>query len=98
VATPYTIRYGRLNAACGPAGGGAGVVGLGSASRGFRGEAIAATLGEGEGALVRGGGSIAACEVGGLEGMAGSGRAGMSSSVPVSMVISLVSAVAVRRL
>lgn len=56
-----------------------------------RGEAIAAVLGVGEGALVSGGGSIDACEVAGFEGMTGSGSCGMSSSVRVSMVISFVS-------
>ena len=45
----------------------------------------------GDGALVNGGGSMAACDVGALEGTAGSGRGEMSSSVRVSIVISLVS-------
>jgi len=56
-----------------------------------------AALGDGEGALVSGGGSMAACEVGGLVGIAGSGKAGMSSSPLVSMVISLVSVCCERR-
>lgn len=66
------------------------VVGLGSTS-GLRGDAMAAALGEGDGALVRGGGSMAACEVGAFVGITGSGKAGISSSPLVSMVISLVS-------
>ena len=72
------------------------MVGLGSASRALRGDAIAAMLGDGEGAPVRGGGSIAAYEVGGLDGTAGPGKDGMSSSVWVSMVISFVSVLAAR--
>jgi hypothetical protein len=47
-------------------------------------------LGDGEGALVTGGGSIDECDVGGLEGMIGSGNDGISSSCEVSMVICLV--------
>jgi hypothetical protein len=47
-------------------------------------------LGEGDGALVGGGGSIDECDVGGLEGIIGSGNDGMSSSWEVSMVICLV--------
>lgn len=47
-------------------------------------------LGDGEGALVTGGGSIDECDVGGLEGMNGSGKDGISSSCEVSMVICLV--------
>jgi len=71
VATAYTIRYGRLKAETGPGGGLAGAdvslsLGLGEA---------AVILGEGDGALVNGGGSIDACEVGALEGRAGSGSA-----------------------
>lgn len=46
-------------------------------------------LGEGEGALV-GGGSIEECDVGGFEGIIGSGNEGMSSSCDVSMVICFV--------
>jgi hypothetical protein len=79
------MRYGRLNAGVGPAGGPAGVPF--SASAGF-GEG-ADILGEGEGALV-GGGSIEECDVGGLEGMTGSGNEGISSSCDVSMVICFV--------
>ena len=46
------------------------------------------TLGEGDGALVIGGGSIEECDVGGLDGMIGSGKEGISSSVDeVSIVI-----------
>lgn len=86
VATAYIMRYGRLNAGAGPAG---GVCTEGSLSRGF-GEGPA-RLGEGDGALVMGGGSIEACEVGGFDGMMGSGKDGISSSiVEVSMVICLV--------
>ena len=45
-------------------------------------------LGEGEGALVSGGGSMDACDVGAFDGRAGSGSARISSSVDeVSMVI-----------
>ena len=96
MATAYTIRYGRPNAGGGPAGG-AGVEGFCSVSWRCRGEAIAAALEEGEGALVRGGGSIVEFEMGcGLEGIAGSGKGGMSSSVRVSIVISFVSALAAR--
>jgi hypothetical protein len=80
------MRYGRANAGAGPAGGGAGVPfslseGLGDA---------AAKLGDGEGALVTRGGSIDECEVGGFEGMNGSGNDGISSSCDVSIVICLV--------
>jgi hypothetical protein len=70
--------------------GATGVVGLGSTSK-ARGDAIVAALGEGEGAFVSGGGSIAANDVGGLDGTAGPGRSGMSPSALVSMVISFVS-------
>ena len=87
VATAYTIRYGKLKAETGPGGGLPGVPT--SPSTGF-GDA-AATLGEGEGALVSGGGSMEAFEVGALDGMAGSGNAGISSSADeVSMVICFV--------
>lgn len=49
------------------------------------------TLGEGDGALVIGGGSIEACDVGGLDGIIGSGNEGISSSTDdVSIVICLV--------
>jgi hypothetical protein len=80
------MRYGRLKAGAGPAGGGAGVpfspsIGFGDG---------ADMLGDGEGALVTGGGSIDECDVGGLEGIIGSGSDGMSSSCEVSMVICLV--------
>ena len=74
------------------------MVGLGSASTKARGDAIAAMLGDGEGAPVRGGGSIAAWEVGGLDGTAGPGKEGISSSVRVSIVISFVSELAARML
>ena len=88
------MRYGRPNTGDGPEVSGV----LKSASNGCRGDGIAAALGDGEGALVSGGGSIVECDVGGLEGTAGSGSSGMSSSVRVSMVISFVSALAVRML
>lgn len=53
------------------------------------------TLGEGDGALVMGGGSMDECDVGGFEGMKGSGREGISSSMlEVSMVICLVGGIA----
>jgi hypothetical protein len=47
-------------------------------------------LGDGDGALVNGGGSIEECEVGGFDGMIGSGKDGISSSCEVSIVICLV--------
>lgn len=50
-----------------------------------------AALVEGDGALVSGGGSMVEYEVIGLAGTAGSGNGGISSSVRVSIVISLVS-------
>lgn len=53
-------------------------------------------LGAGEGALVSGGGSIVAKGAGAFVGTIGSGSGGISSSVRVSMVISLVSTVAAR--
>ena len=56
-----------------------------------------ATLGEGEGALVSGGGSIVECDVVDFVDTAGSGKAGMSSSVRVSIVISFVSTLVTRR-
>jgi len=78
------MRYGRLNAGVGPAGGPAEVslsIGLGDG---------ADMLGEGEGALV-GGGSMEECDVGGLDPIMGSGREGISSSVDdVSIVICFV--------
>lgn len=50
-----------------------------------------ARLGEGERALAKGGGSIEECEFGTLEGMTGSGKAGISSSdEAVSIVICFV--------
>lgn len=57
---------------------------------------MVAALGEGDGA--RGGGSMEACDVGGLDGCAASGRSGMSSSALVSIVISFVSGAFTRRL
>jgi hypothetical protein len=55
-------------------------------------------LGEGEGALVMGGGSIDECDVGGFDGMTGSGKEGISSSMfEVSMVICLVGGTVWRR-
>lgn len=66
-----------------------------SPSTGF-GEA-AVTLGEGDGALVSGGGSIDECDVGALDGIAGSGKAEISSSADeVSIVICLVDGTAWR--
>jgi hypothetical protein len=48
-------------------------------------------LGEGEGALVIGGGSMDECDVGGFDGMTGSGKEGISSSMfEVSIVICFV--------
>lgn len=87
VATAYIIRYGRLKAGAGPAGGAEGVpfspsIGFGDG---------ADMLGDGEGALVTGGGSIDECDVGGLD-MSASGNAGMSSSCEVSIVMDLVGA------
>jgi hypothetical protein len=85
VATAYTIRYGKLNADVGPAG---VPLDVGASPSGF---GDAAVSGEGDGAVVRGGGSIDECEVGALDGIAGSGSARISSSVDaVSMVICLV--------
>jgi len=86
VATAYIIRYGRLKAGVGPAGGPPGVPFSASAGLGDG----ADMLGDGEGALVGGGGSIDEYDVGGFEGMAGSGNDGMSSSWDVSMVICFV--------
>jgi hypothetical protein len=54
-------------------------------------------MGEGDGALVSGGGSIDECDVGALDGIAGSGSAGISSSADaVSMVICFVGGIAWR--
>ena len=83
------MRYGRLKAEVGPGGGPpvieASLSGLGDA---------AATLGEGEGALVIGGGSMDDCDATALVDMKGSGKAGISSSVDeVSIVICLVGGV-----
>ena len=61
------------------------------------GDAIVAWLCAGDGALLSGGGSIAEFEVGGFELIAGSGKAGISSSVRVSIVISFVSQLITRR-
>jgi hypothetical protein len=52
---------------------------------------MVATFGEGEGALVSGGGSIAANEVGAFDGTTGAGSGGRSSAALVSIVISFVS-------
>jgi hypothetical protein len=82
------MRYGRLKAGGGPAGGAAGVPASPSTCLGDG----AVILGDGDGALVTGGGSIEACDVGGLEGIMGSGRASISSSCEVSMVICFVGA------
>lgn len=72
-------------------------VGVESRSGGF-GDA-AARLGDGEVALASGGGSMEACEVGALEGRAGSGNALRSSSPveEVSIVICLVGETAWRK-
>lgn len=89
------MRYGRAKAGVGP-GGGPGVDASLSA-RGF-GDA-AARLGEGDGALVIGGGSIDECDVGALEGIAGSGKAGISSSADeVSIVMCFVGGLAWRKM
>lgn len=81
------MRYGRLKADVGP-GGGPAEVGP-SPSVGFGDGAD--TLGEGDGALVMGGGSMDECDVGSFDGMIGSGREGISSSIEdVSMVICFV--------
>jgi hypothetical protein len=94
VATAYTIRYGRLNAEIGPGGGLPDVAGSDSTGLGD----AAARLGDGEGALVSSGGSMDACDVGALDGRAGSGSAGISSSVDeVSMVICFVGGIDWRR-
>lgn len=88
------MRYGRLKADVGP-GGGPPDVGA-SPSTGFGDAAV--RLGEGEGALVSGGGSIDECDVGALDGIAGSGKAGISSSADeVSIVICLVGGTAWRK-
>jgi hypothetical protein len=74
------------------------VVGEGSVSSGGRGEAMVAAWVEGEGADVRGGGSMLECDVGGLAGITGAGSCGISSSgLRVSMAISFVSAALIRR-
>ena len=89
------MRYGSPNAGCGPAGG----PGVDELSLSFcLGDMAAAALGEGEGADVKGGGSIDEWEVGGFDGMTGSGSAGISSSAEaVSTVICFVSAEAMRK-
>ncbi len=46
--------------------------------------------GAGDGALVRGGGSMEECDVGGTDGKTGSGRDDISSSIEVSIVTCLV--------
>lgn len=94
MATAYIMRYGRLNAEGGPGGGPTDVdVSL---SNCFDGDADD-RLGEGEGALVNLGGSMDECDVGALDGIAGSGNAGISSSVEeVSIVICFVGGIAWR--
>jgi hypothetical protein len=78
------MRYGRLNADGGPEG---RLVESRSAGLGEP----AVKLGDGEGALVSGGGSMVELEEGILDGSAGSGSAGISSSADVvSIVICLV--------
>jgi hypothetical protein len=86
VATAYIMRYGRLNAGGGPAGGAPGTPFSPSTGLGDR----AVMLGDGDGALVTGGGSIEECDVGGFDGIMGSGKAGISSSSEVSMMICFV--------
>jgi hypothetical protein len=87
VATAYIIRYGRVKADGGPAGGAVFVEASPSAGLGDG----ADMPGEGEGALVMRGGSIDECDVGGFDGMTGSGKDGISSSIfEVSIVICLV--------
>jgi hypothetical protein len=86
VATAYIMRYGRLKAGGGPDDG-ADVVPL-SPSIGLGEGAV--IFGDGDGALVTGGGSIEECDVGGFDGIMGSGRASISSSCEVSMVICFV--------
>lgn len=83
-----------MKAEGGPAGGAADVKASPSTGLGDG----ADILGEGEGALVMGGGSIDECEVGGFEGIMGSGNEEISSSIlEVSIVICLVGAAAWRR-
>jgi hypothetical protein len=96
VATAYIIRYGKPNAAGGP--GGTCDVGIPSESYVFSadfGEG-AVMLGDGDGALVTGGGSMLELETDARCCMAGSGRAGISSPADVSMVICLVGTVDAR--
>lgn len=58
----------------------------------------AVVIGEGDGALVSGGGSMDECDVGALDGIAGSGSARISSSADaVSMVICFVGGIAWRK-
>lgn len=95
VATAYIIRYGSPNAKGGPTGGFG--VGVESDSEGL-GDAALSMLGDGDGALVKGGGSIPVCE-GAFVGTAGSGRDSISGSADeVSTVICLVVEVLCRRL
>lgn len=96
MATAYTIRYGKPKAGVGPGGGAACGTELVSESALGRGDAMAAILGEGDGALVSGGGSMLECDVGGLDGNTGSGSGGMSSAARESMMISFVSTLADR--
>lgn len=95
VATAYIIRYCRPKAKGGP--GGKFCVGVDSESEGL-GEAALNMLGEGEGALVKGGGSIPEFDAA-FVGTAGSGRARISgSAAEVSTVICFVVCVLCRKL
>lgn len=81
------MRYGSVKVEAGPAGGAVWALPSPSICIGD----CADTLGDGEGALVSGGGSIDECDVGALDGMTGSGKEGISSSMEdVSMVICFV--------
>lgn len=87
VATAYIIRYCKPKAKGGP--GGKLGTGVDSESEGF-GEAALNMLGEGEGALVKGGGSMPEFDAA-FVGTAGSGRAKISGSADeVSTVICFV--------
>jgi len=87
------MRYCNANAGGGPGGGTGADVGVVSDSSGL-GDAAATTC-DGEGALI-GGGSMDEFEMGALDGIIGSGNAGISSSVDdVSIVICFVATGAV---
>jgi hypothetical protein len=85
------MRYGRLKVGVGPGGGALGVAALPPV-------AGDADVGLGGGvAPVNGGGSIDECEVGALDGIAGSGNAGMTSPAFESMVNCFVGVVVERK-